>query len=125
MTTAAPLNEFPEEEHAASVRAYAWTGGRTRSKFQLEVETLVSTSRRAEELMPTLAVEHQAVCELCRETRSVAEVAALLSVPLGVIRVLLGDMAGLGLLDVHSSNGDAPDLGLLGRVLRGLSNLPT
>ena len=34
-----------------------------------------------------LQVEHRAVAELCEQTRSVAEVAALLSLPLGVARV--------------------------------------
>jgi hypothetical protein len=53
-------------------------------------------------------------------------VAALLSLPLGVIRVLLGDMATLGLIDVHDNptgRDDRPDVELMERVLRGLSNL--
>jgi hypothetical protein len=56
----------------------------------------------------------------------VAEVAALLSVPLGVARVLLGDMAGLGVVTVHqnaSSAGNTPDLALMERVLSGLRRL--
>jgi hypothetical protein len=76
--------------------------------------------------MNILQVEHRAVAELCGETRSVAEVAALLSLPLGVARVLLGDMAGLGLVTVHqtaSSAGNAPDLALMERVLSGLRRL--
>jgi hypothetical protein len=50
----------------------------------------------------------------------------LLSLPLGVARVLLGDMAGLGLINVHetaSANGDTPDLALMERVLSGLRRL--
>jgi hypothetical protein len=108
------------------VRAYAWTGGRTRSDHQLEIETLVTTSDRADATMPTLRTEHQAVARLCYHTKSVAEVGALLAVPLGVARVLLGDMASLGLITVHqnaSANGEEPDLELLERVLRGLTNL--
>jgi hypothetical protein len=57
----------------------------------------------------------------------VAEVAALLAIPLGVARVLLGDMAGLGLVIVHqtaSSTGKGgPDLALMERVLSGLRRL--
>lgn len=71
-------------------------------------------------------VEHRAVAELCRQPRSVAEVAALLPVPLGVARVLLGDMAGLGLVVVHKTtgaDGGAPDLALMERVLSGLRRL--
>jgi uncharacterized protein DUF742 len=111
---------------AAAVRPYTWTRGRTKSGFDLAIETLLSTSRRGREQMGMLQVEHRAVAELCGETRSVAEVAALLSLPLGVARVLLGDMAGLGLVTVHqtaSSAGNAPDLALMERVLSGLRRL--
>jgi hypothetical protein len=111
---------------ASAVRPYTWTRGRTRSGFDLAIETLVSTSRRGREQMNVLQVEHRAVAELCEQARSVAEVAALLSLPLGVARVLLGDMAGLGLVTVHqtaSSAGNAPDLALMERVLSGLRRL--
>ena len=107
------------------VRAYAWTGGRTRPDVQLEIETLVSTTPRAEAVMGGLRSEHQAVAQLCRRSRSVAEIAALMSLPLGVVRVLLADMAALGLVDVHETStgpDDQPDLELH-RVLRGLTNL--
>jgi hypothetical protein len=113
-------------ENAAQVRAYAWTGGRTHSDLKLEIETLVSTTGKAEHLLPTLASEHQSVARLCHHTKSVAEVGALLSLPLGVVRVLLGDMAHLGLIQVHRNynlNGDGPNLELLERVRRGLANL--
>lgn len=126
---AVPLFEdAPREENAASVRAYAWTGGRTRTSTQLEIETLISTTGRAVDVMHTMRSEHQAVAGLCRSTKSVAEIGALLSLPLGVVRVLLDDMAGLGLVTVHSNqiSGDGqPDMDLLQRVLRGLTNLRT
>ena len=111
---------------ASAVRPYTWTRGRTKSGFDLAIETLVSTSRRGREQMAMLQVEHRAVAELCEQTRSVAEVAALLSLPLGVARVVLGDMAGLGVVTVHqtaSSAGNAPDLALMERVLSGLRRL--
>ena len=111
---------------AAAVRPYTWTRGRTKSGFDLAIETLVSTSARGRAQVATLQVEHRAVAELCEQTRSVAEVAALMSLPLGVARVLLGDMAGLGVVTVHqttSSAGSAPDLALMERVLSGLRRL--
>jgi hypothetical protein len=120
------LDDPDGEVNASSVRAYAWTGGRTTSDFHLEIETLVSTSRQAEQQLTTLRTEHQSVARLCRDSRSVAEVGALLSLPLGVVRVLLGDMATLGLIDVHSNpigRDERPDLDLMERVLRGLTNL--
>lgn len=111
---------------ASAVRPYTWTRGRTKSGFDLAIETLVSTSQRGRDQMGLLQVEHRAVAELCEQARSVAEVAALLSVPLGVARVLLGDMAGLGVVTVHqtaSSAGNGPDLALMERVLSGLRRL--
>ena len=119
---AAAVIDPDDEQAAASVRAYAWTGGRTRSDVQLELETLVCTTAKAEDLLDTLCTEHQAIAHLCHESQSVAEIAARLSVPLGVIRVLLGDMAKLGLVAVHTNSG-APDLALMERVLQGLVNL--
>lgn len=121
------VNELDDQgSAAAAVRPYTWTRGRTKSGFDLAIETLVSTSVRGRAQVATLPVEHRAVAELCEQTRSVAEVAALLSVPLGVARVLLGDMAGLGVVTVHqnaSSAGSAPDLALMERVLSGLRRL--
>ncbi|GLZ31049.1 hypothetical protein Lesp02_32380 [Lentzea sp. NBRC 105346] len=115
----------PADRSASIVRAYAWTGGRTKSDYHLEIETLVSVNERAQHAQ--LRPEHHEVLELCHQPRSVAEVAALRGLPLGVAKVLLGDMAGRGLLDVHltaSSNGqDRPDMGLLERVLTGLKRL--
>ncbi|MGW3469695.1 DUF742 domain-containing protein [Saccharopolyspora sp. NPDC000995] len=117
----------PQEFEAAAtyIRPYAWTGGRTRSNHRLELETLVSTSEPG---LPgkLQRFEHDSVAELCRHPRSVAEIAALLDVPLGVAKVLLGDMADLGLITVHrtvSENGSKPHLFLMERVLSGLRRL--
>jgi len=108
------------------VRPYAWTRGRTRTGYSLEIETLVTTSQRGREQLALLQLEHRAVADLCQQARSVAEVAALLKVPLGVAKVLVGDMAGIGLVAVHesaSTHGDIPDLALMERVLSGLRRL--
>jgi hypothetical protein len=116
----------PEPPDASIVRAYAWTGGRTRSNINLEIETLVSANDQSRQSAGILQAEHQHVVELCRSPRSVAEVAALMRLPLGVAKVLLGDMAERGLVDVHqtaSAGGDTPDLGLMERVLSGLRRL--
>jgi hypothetical protein len=122
-----PLNEWGKVEASASaVRPYTWTGGRTSPVFDLEVETLVSTSEHGRDVAALTSVEHRAVAELCRDPRSVAEVAALLSLPLGVARVLLGDMADIGLIVVHrkaNTSGDTPEIALMERVLSGLRRL--
>lgn len=110
----------------SAVRPYTWTRGRTKSGLELAIETLLSTSQRGRDQIGLLQVEHRAVAELCTEARSVAEVAALMKLPLGVARVLLGDMAGLGVVTVHQttgSTGNKPDLALMERVLSGLRRL--
>jgi hypothetical protein len=117
---------FAGEDGSTSVRPYAWTRGRTRTGYALEIETLVATSSRGREQLVLLQVEHRAVADLCQRATSVAEVAALLKVPLGVAKVLVGDMAGLGLVVVHqsqSTNGDVPNMALMERVLSGLRRL--
>jgi hypothetical protein len=110
---------------ASSVRAYAWTGGRTRSRHHFEVETLVTAAEPSG--FPGVAAEwDRTVLDLCREPRSVAEVAALVAVPLGVAKVLLGDMADRGMIVVHEAAndaGDAPTQALMERVLTGLRRL--
>ena len=54
---------------------------------------------------PLLSPEHASVIELCRETVSVAEIAARLGVPIGVARVIIADMVDLGLVEVRSYLG--------------------
>lgn len=118
----------PQEQRAASsVRSYTWTGGRTRSStHEFQLETLVSADEAPRPGAP-VRLEHQSIVDLCRgQPRSVAEVGALLSVPVGVARVLLADMAELGLITVHqtvSESGSAPNMVLMERVLSGLRRL--
>lgn len=109
------------------VRPYVWTGGRTDTTLDFELETLVS-ARKNEEVDEEAPMrdEHRRVLDLCDQPRSVSEIAALLQVPLGVAKTLLGVMAEDNMLVVHS-NGETsatgPDIALMERVLRGLRNL--
>jgi Protein of unknown function (DUF742) len=114
------------DDRASIVRPYARTGGRTRSSLELPLEALVLTTPIGMERERHSQPEHRDIAALCQEVRSVAEVAAMLSVPLGVARVLIADMADLGLVSVHSTSAQAdgaPDLDLLERVLSGLRQL--
>ncbi|MFF8314221.1 MULTISPECIES: DUF742 domain-containing protein [Streptomyces] len=109
------------------VRPYAMTGGRTRPRYQLAIEALVSTTADPSKLQGQLP-EHQRICHLCREIKSVAEISALLSIPLGVARILVADLAEAGLVAIHQPGGDEtaggqPDVTLLERVLSGLRKL--
>jgi hypothetical protein len=76
---------------------------------------------------PALAPEHREIATLCRYSLSVAEVSAILGIPVGVARVLLGDMAAMGVVVVHDRSAmvgdDRPDTALMERVLHGLQRL--
>ena len=107
------------------VRPYAMTGGRTRPTHDaLAIETLVSTTSSVD-LTPKLTVEQRAIAVLCHDLLSIAEVSARLHLPLGVVRILVGDMADDHLVTVHrpAHAGDRPDLALLERVLYGLRSI--
>ncbi|MGH3784607.1 MAG: DUF742 domain-containing protein [Pseudonocardiaceae bacterium] len=114
------------EDFRFVVRPYTWTRGRTRPVQDLAVETLVFTSDEGRDLTAICSAEHAAIAELCAEVRSVAEVAALLGLPLGVARVLLADMIDTGLVNVHRNTlglDSGPDVSLMERVLAGLYRL--
>jgi Protein of unknown function (DUF742) len=105
------------------VRPYALTGGRTRPQRAYPFEALVVTTPAGENVDIGRSPEAQSICRLCQRSRSIAEVAALLKVPLGVTRVLVGDLVDSGLVSVHGHADEAPDSDLLERVLGGLRNL--
>ncbi|WHM41229.1 DUF742 domain-containing protein [Streptomyces sp. BPTC-684] len=115
----------------ARVRPYSLTGGRTRFGHVLLVETFVAAIEAPEErkalggsplrMMP----EMRAIVEICRAMRTVAEISALLSMPLGVVRVLLSDLADQGRIRVYGTGHGPgrPDRALLERVMSGLRRL--
>ncbi|MCW0216663.1 MAG: DUF742 domain-containing protein [Pseudonocardia sp.] len=104
------------------VRPYVYTRGRTRSRYELGLETLVSTPAAA--FGRAELAEHGAVLDLCRRPTSIAEVAALMGVPIGVARVIVGDLAVTGGLVVHRTvSAEGPDVALMERVLSGLRRL--
>jgi len=115
-----PIEPLPSESDVL-IRPYARTGGRTRPTHDLALEALISTTPRTGGRY--LSREHRAIANLCTRPRSVAEVAALLAIPLGVARVLLGDLATDGTVIVHRTHQRAPDLALMHRVLAGLRRL--
>lgn len=111
-------------DRAALARPYAWTEGRTTPSVELAVEARVSTTPDGEALPPRLASAQWTVTQLCLQPRSVAEIAAHLSVPLGVARVLVADLLNEGLVVVEATLTDDAGLDerrqLIERVLDGL-----
>ncbi|MFF8775541.1 DUF742 domain-containing protein [Kitasatospora sp. NPDC015120] len=121
-------DDFEDEPDSGPlIRPFAMTGGRTRPRYELALEALVSADVDPQRLA-TLLPEHQRICTLCTEVKSVAEVSALLSLPLGVARILVADLAEAGLVAIHQpasggETGNQPDVTLLERVLSGLRKL--
>ncbi|MFJ8666570.1 DUF742 domain-containing protein [Streptomyces sp. NPDC093600] len=113
------------------VRPYAMTGGRTRpgpSSVRFDLIALVAVDGnppdRSEESL--LGPEHRALLSLCRaETQSVAELAADADLPVGVVRVLLGDLLEAGFVKVNRPVPPAhlPDERILREVINGLRAL--
>lgn len=109
---------------SSRVRAYVLTGGRTRTQRVLLVETFVSAVPGPASTH-SLGPEANAIFHFCSSRRTVAEVANALKLPLGVVRVLLGDLERKGLIQIHPAADSVPRRELLERVLRGLSDLQT
>lgn len=123
-------SQWYDHEAGPLVRPYAMTGGRTQPgptgvRFDLiALVTLDPGAPGADEAL--LGPEHRTLIGLCRtETQSVAELAAGADLPVGVVRVLLGDLLELGCVTVSRPVPPAqlPDEGILREVIEGLRAL--
>ncbi|MGA6173999.1 DUF742 domain-containing protein [Streptomyces sp. NPDC012600] len=106
-------------------RLYTVTGGRSRADDSFDLVTLVVSESRP---TPGMQSEHVQILELCRHPTAVVEIAAELSLPVTVVRILLGDLHALGRITArHPRTADSaaalPDSALLMEVLHGLRSL--
>jgi hypothetical protein len=121
--------QFPAEEDGGGstrlVRPYTVTGGRTQPRYKLALEALVTATVYEPRDLSVLAPECQAILQFCLDWRSVAEISAVLRMPLGVARILVADMSADGLVRIHQRDDSEgrPDLNLLERVLSGLRKI--
>jgi hypothetical protein len=118
-------DELPEDDGDYLVRPYTVTQGRTEPRYQLEIEAMVATAHHEVPDLSVLSPECQAILRFCRSWQSVAEISAVLRMPLGVARILIADLAVEGLVRVQQPNHaqGGPDVKLLERVLSGLRRL--
>jgi hypothetical protein len=118
-------DQLPADNEDFLVRPYTVTRGRTEPRYQLGIEAMVAVSVYDVRRLPMLSPECQAILEFCREWRSVAEVSAVLQMPLGVARILIADMAADGLVRINQADHaqGRPDVKLLERVLSGLRKI--
>ena len=111
----------------ALARPYAWTDGRTRPAVELAMEALVLTTPEGQAVPFNRASPLSTVTQLCLQPRSMAEIAAYMSVPLQVVRVLVADLLASGWVVVRDTLSDHATWDerhdLLERVLSGLRTL--
>jgi hypothetical protein len=111
-----------EEPDVSLLRPYLQTAGRAQPVDQtLEIEAQVATSQLGAASQLNLTFERRDIVTLCQQTMSVAEIAAMLGLHIGVARVLVADLAALGYVVVRRpSTKPAQDLSMIERVIRGL-----
>ncbi len=113
---------WPTSRSGNLVRPYTLTSGRTDTTVDLPVEAPIQTLQAG--------LTHRArgrIVRLCLDSPSVAEISARLDLPLGVARVLVGDLVLSGYLRVHKTLSERSTRDerheLIGRTLRGLRAL--
>jgi len=111
----------PPAADSAGLRPFLLTAGRVAGQDSIAIETQVVTTERGRTEVAQLGFERRDIVSLCADPLSVAEIAAQLSLHLGVVRVLVGDLSADGHLSVYLPNADAStDVDTLLRVIRGL-----
>jgi Protein of unknown function (DUF742) len=113
-----------EDADISLVRPYLLTSGRAQPVDQsLEIEAQVVTNYPAA-AAAQLTFERRDIVALCIEPKSVAEVASLLGLHIGVARVLVADLAQQGYLAVTRPAAEqSHDVDLIERVIRGLESI--
>jgi hypothetical protein len=114
-----------DAEAGPVVRPYAMTRGRTRSSGDFDLITLILATRTATALPAGLEPEHVAIVNLCQRPLSVAEVSAHLDLPVGIVRVMLGDLLDRQVIMVRGreTTGQVPSQRVLEAVINGLRAL--
>ncbi|MCH0564793.1 MULTISPECIES: DUF742 domain-containing protein [unclassified Streptomyces] len=119
-----------DEEAGPVVRPYAMTRGRTShaAQHRLDLIAVVVAEPHTDdpEADSGLSPEHVDIVGLCRQTpQSVAELAAELDLPVGVVRVLVGDLVDGGFVHVNRPvpPAELPDESVLRDVINGLRAL--
>ncbi|MET8749082.1 DUF742 domain-containing protein [Streptomyces sp. NPDC059104] len=124
-------DQWYDAEAGPLVRPYAMTGGRTKPgphgvRFDLIALVVVDPAAEGTGEEALLGPEHRALLGRCRdETQSVAELAADADLPVGVVRVLLGDLLEAGHVKVSRPVPPArlPEMRILREVIEGLRAL--
>lgn len=115
-----------DDDAGPVVRSYAFVRGRTRPRGGvLDVVALLRATGREPPFGSRLSREDGRLLAFCRAPSAVADIASDLGLPLGVVKVLAGELIHLGLLEVAQPGSVRPhaDRAVLQAVLDGLRAL--
>src|ERR1700744_2983876 len=114
-----------DEEAGPVARPYTVTGGRTRpvGERQFDLIDIVWATGAQPRRAFSPGPEHLRILGLCHRPTVVADLTAAIGLPLGVVRVLLGDLLYEDLISVSRQAQRVTDMGLLQKVLSGLRTL--
>ncbi|MFD7875682.1 DUF742 domain-containing protein [Streptomyces sp. NPDC059766] len=119
-----------DDDAGPVVRPYAMTRGRTTGAAQHRLDLIAVVVAEPHGDDPegdhSLSPEHVDIVELCRDTpQSVVELAAELDLPIGVVRVLVGDLVTGEFVHVNRPvpPAELPDESILRDVIDGLRAL--
>lgn len=111
-----------DELDRSVVRPFILTGGRTQPTVPVVMESLIDRLDLAGDEHRRLDAVHRDIWDLVGDTLSAAEISAMLKLPLGVVLVVLSDMAEQGLVVVHETAA-LNDLQLVRRLIDGVEAL--
>jgi hypothetical protein len=115
-----------DREAGPVVRPYALTKGRTLPSGE-ETFALIDVVFATGELQPEHfrpGPEHRRILSLCRRPTPIVDLIVEIDLPIGVVRVLLGDLTSTGMLRIISAQSEpATEQRMLRMVLDGLESL--
>ncbi|MDQ0935080.1 DUF742 domain-containing protein [Streptomyces turgidiscabies] len=102
------VGTYEQGSHYPLVRPYAMAGGGARRPgYNFPNDTVVRTTAAPDQLNGLLP-EQQRICDLCRDPHDVMTIADRLSIPLGVARILVADLAVAGRVEIHVPAATSP-----------------
>jgi hypothetical protein len=123
----APENRWLDREAGPVVRPYALTKGRTMPASGAHIGLLDVVTASDDPRLPAharLNREHRRILNRCRQPITVVDLASDTDLPVGVVRVLLGDLRQHGALRIVATSwGPVTSERLLRDVLNALQSL--
>jgi hypothetical protein len=117
-------DQWLDEEAGPVVPAYALTRGRVRpTNKAIDLVAIVTATGGPTPV--SLGPEQWMILSLCARATSLADIAAAIDLPLGVVRVLVGDLHDQGLVQVRppANVSRLPTANILTEVITGLRAL--